>query len=484
MSNISSGEMKITSDVTNQQDLEKKFNDFLKDKNSDALIIINLSYLNDFLAIFNDNNEARESVINKIRDTYVFNFETNISKFINMSTLLFNKLKYLIKNEFFFKFSIIIPQIFCVFPCMKKVDYQEQQEPVNINSLLETGKDVLPKFLKEYNTLNIDNYLTNSKTPKEKHQIMDLLEGDKFDIYDLAVIDNNNNNLTRNKLLDNLDNSSYINNVILRGNYIINFLFNDDDNDIRQALVYSLFNHIKKGQNVYIISLQSRNSITGLGKEIKHNIKGYDDLFILDQLGSERVTNIYTHDTKILKESVLDDNSTMDVLTGNVYEVTIFKLVINNIFLTYNYNSNINDFYKISEYNKTTYSQNTPTDKIITLIRKKVIDLTDLTANVMNTIHYIFKPKQEYVGIVLSSKHSHSGKEFCKVKFTNNNFDYLVNVYCHGRTSSSRIKFKLSYSKKNIPNFSIVNEASEKNDYRYKYLKYKNKYLQLKKMLL
>ena len=163
MSNISSGEMKITSDVTNQQDLEKKFNDFLKDKNSDALIIINLSYLNDFLAIFNDNNEARESVINKIRDTYVFNFETNISKFINMSTLLFNKLKYLIKNEFFFKFSIIIPQIFCVFPCMKKVDYQEQQEPVNINSLLETGKDVLPKFLKEYNTLNIDNYLTNSK---------------------------------------------------------------------------------------------------------------------------------------------------------------------------------------------------------------------------------------------------------------------------------------------------------------------------------
>ena len=82
---------------------------------------------------------------------------------------------------------------------------------------------------------------------------MDLLEGDRFDIYDLAVIDNHNN-LTRTKLLENLTEPSYNNDVILRGNYITNLLFNDDK-DISRTLANSLFNHINKGKNVYVIKL-------------------------------------------------------------------------------------------------------------------------------------------------------------------------------------------------------------------------------------
>ena len=140
-----------------------------------------------------------------------------------------------------------------------------------------------------------------------------------------------------------------------------------------------------------------------MGREIAHNIKGYDDLF-LDQLGSEKVINIYTHDTRIVRESILDDNSSMDVLIGNVYEVTIFKLV-NNVVLTYDHTSNINHFYKISEYNKTTYLQNTPTDKIITLTRKKVIDLTDYRrVDIVDKIASVFKSNQLYHGTVVSSK--------------------------------------------------------------------------------
>ena len=348
MSKFPQGERKIASEVINYQALEAKLEDFLKgykrylDDVGDELTVINVSNLSDFLNIFYEYYKIG-SLIDMINTKYIFNFEINISKFINMATLLFNKLKHLTENENFLKHSIIIPQIFCVFPCMEKIKYPGQVEPVNLDSLLGINQIVLPKFLKKYNTLNIENYLINSRIPKEKHQIMDLLEGDRFDIYDLAVIDNPNN-LTRTKLLENLNEPSYNNDVILRGNYITNLLFNDDK-DISRTLASSLFNHINKGKNVYVISLQSRNSITGLGREIAHNIKGYDDLFILDQLGSEKVINIYTHDTKIVRESILDDNSSMDVLIGNVYEVTIFKLV-NNVVLTYDHTSNINHFYK------------------------------------------------------------------------------------------------------------------------------------------
>ena len=71
---------------------------------------------------------------------------------------------------------------------------------------------------------------------------------------------------------------------------------------------------------------------------------------------------------------------------------------------------------------------------------------------------------------------------FCRVKFINNNNIYFVNVFCNNRINNN-IKFKLSYIKNRKPNFSIVNEASEKYD-RYKYLKYKNKYLKYKKKYL
>lgn len=475
----------------------ENFNE-IKSKYGDVLITVNHDKLEEFIKIFNANNAYQQSlktnVINYIESNYIINFQTRISKFINMFTLLFNKLISLEENNYFFELFIIIPQIFCIFPCLKKkigVDYTNITEPISIHTLLETNPDALPKFLKEYNTLDIEDYLKKSREPKEKQEITNILIDDNLDIYDLAIIDNTISNLTRERLINNLNNENYNNSVILRGNYIIDFLLDseimvdDKKKNIQGKLVSGLINHISKGFNVYVVSLQSRNSITGLGNQIPHSVKGYDDLFILDQLINESVKNIYTHDSKIIRESIIEDNSTMDMLNGNVYEVTIFKLIIKRgIYLFYN-DLILNDFYKVTNYDKNTYMETTPIDKIITLRQNFLTDFSSDT--VLDTISSNFIVDNIYNGTVISSSFSKSGNEFCNVKVNVGGLNYIVNVYCNGRTGNqeTEIKFVHKWSNRqgSKPNFSIVTGQNSKS-YRKKYLKYKNKYLLLKKEML
>ena len=281
-------------------------------------------------------------------------------------------------------------------------------------------------------------------------------------------------------LINNLNSEHYNNNIILRGNYIINFLFhyeiNEDDRrtQIQNRLISGLIKHISKGLNIYVVSLQSRNSITGLGNQITHAVKGYDDLFILDQLSNESIKNIYTHDSKIISESIIEDNSTMDMLIGNVYEVTIFKLMIHPEGNLTRAGLILNEFYKVTNYDKETYINSTPVDKIITLRQNF---LTDLNSNtVLTTIKKIFIVGKIYNGNVISSSFSNRRNKFCNVIVNLGGLDYIINVYCRGHTGD-KIKFKIKYTWGNKPNFSIVTDAN----FLKKYLKYKKKYLLLKK---
>merc|ERR1712166_1441237 len=223
-----------------RETITNKFINFLKNFNEikstygDVLVLVKHDKLEEFIKIFNANNAYQQNlktnVINYIKSNYIINFQTRISKFINMFTLLFNKLINLKENNHFFELFILIPQIFCIFPCLKKDEYPNLTEPISIYTLLETNPDVLPKFLKEYDTLNIDDYLKKSTEPKEKQQITNILIDDDLDIYDLAIIDNTTQNLTRKMLINNLNSEHYNNNIILRGNYIINFLFHYEIN--------------------------------------------------------------------------------------------------------------------------------------------------------------------------------------------------------------------------------------------------------------
>lgn len=460
----------------------ESFND-IKTKYGDVLVLVKHDKLEEFIKIFNANNAYQQSlktnVINYIESNYIINFQARISKFINMFTLLFNKLISLEENNNFFKLFILIPQIFCIFPCLKKNEYPNLREPISIYTL-ESTPDVLPKFLKEYNTLNIEDYLKKSTEPKEKQQITNILVDDNLDIYDLAVIDNTQN-LTRNMLINNLNSRNYNNNIILRGNYIINFLFHDEINEddkrtqIHNSLISGLINYISKGLNIYVVSLQSRNSITGLGNQISHTIKGYDDLFILDQLSNESIKNIYTHDSKIISESIMEDNSTMDMLIGNVYEVTIFKLMTNPEGNLTWADLILNEFYKVTNYDKQTYEESTPVDKIITLRQNFLTNIS--SSAVLTTISNNFTVGEIYNGNVISSSISNRGTNFCKVVVNLGGLNYIINVYCKGHTGDE-IKFKHTWGRN--PNFSIVTDAN----FQKKYLKYKNKYLLLKKEML
>lgn len=326
--------------------------------------------------------------------------------------ILYLRLKHIKDSSHFLEKWLIIPHIFNVFPSFKrsasdksglfrqksetegeiKLSDEIKQEDLKPTDYIDVENDRLVKisqrreqkvsqeriyFKKEkrrptlFNFLDRKAYINKLRKPLEFKEFSDKLpildSKRKFDFYDFAKFDPDTRGPTYYKLISRMD-LKVGNNIILKGNFVEHRIKEklEDFKDLWRSMKSFLTGTRAR---VFCLTIKSKNSFSKVTEEKRiypnkrdrepiyneenddnHTIKGYDDLFMLYQIKSKNLDSFFTTDTKLIYDSLIKDRSTNVLLDGNVYELTLKEVTLQEGELTISDLDDIvsHEFFKIT----------------------------------------------------------------------------------------------------------------------------------------